>query len=77
MAKESRNDKRKARHSRDIHPHGNVPNPCSLWIFPGLPHIGMMGYYCHFQPFSVLKGMATRAKNAILLTMAYLSDDEL
>ena len=56
---------------------GNVPNPCSFGIILGLPHIGMMGYYCHFQPFSLLKGMASRAKIAILLTVAYLSDDEL
>ena len=55
----------------------NVPNPCSFGIFLGLPHIGMIDYYCHFQPFFLLEGMANRAKIAILLTMAYLSDDEL
>lgn len=47
-----------------------------FWDFTGLPHVGTMDHCLHFQPFSLLKGMASRAENATLLLVACLSGEQ-
>lgn len=57
-------------------PTWKLTKPCTFGLLRGLPHVGMMGHCLHFQPFSLLRRMASRAENATLLIVACLSGEQ-